>query len=189
MEGSGIFPADDCTEIASDVIAFAQARFDDPSLEDTLHDQLGPGPFELVCMFVSPEADFQALVDATSCRFGGADVLACTTAGEVGRAGYEEDQVVAIAFRSQHCRVLTYAIDDLSRIDEQSVADRLIEGRLSLAQMRPDVGVGLRLPDDRRVEPARRTVDGFSVCRSWIDTAFWRIVRRRNELLSNVARP
>ncbi|HKK97923.1 MAG TPA: FIST N-terminal domain-containing protein [Marivita sp.] len=138
VEGSGVFPADDCTEIASDVIAFAQARFDDPSLVDTLHDQLGQGPFELVCMFVSPEADFQALVEAASCRFGGADVLACTTAGEVGRAGYEEDQVVAIAFRSQYCRVLTYAIDDLSQIDEQSVADRLIEGRLSLAQDAPD---------------------------------------------------
>ena len=137
MEGSRVFPATECTEITSDVIAFAQSRCDDPTLVDNLHDQLGPGPFELVCLFISPEADFQALVEATSRRFGAADVLACTTAGELGRNGYEEDQVVAIGFRSAHSNVLTYAIEDLDALDDQTVADGLIEARLALAQRAP----------------------------------------------------
>ena len=96
MEGSRVFPETECTETASDVVAFAQAHCDDAHIVDSLHDQLGSGPFELVCLFISPEADFQALVDATSRRFGAADVVACTTAGELGRDGYEEQQVVAI---------------------------------------------------------------------------------------------
>jgi hypothetical protein len=138
VEGSRVFPETECTETASDVVAFAQAHCDDPHIVDSLHDQLGSGPFELVCLFISPEADFQALVDATSRRFGAADVVACTTAGELGRDGYEEQQVVAIAFRSAHARVLTYAIDDLNAIDDQSVADKLIEARLALAHRTPD---------------------------------------------------
>jgi hypothetical protein len=138
VEGSGVFPATECPENASDVIAFAQSRCDDPILVETLHDQLGPGPFELVCLFVSPEADFQSLVEKTSRRFGAADVLACTTAGELGRHGYEEEQVVAIGFRSKHASVLTYAIDDLSALEDQVVADRLIDARLTLAQRAPN---------------------------------------------------
>lgn len=138
MGGSRLLPATDSTEITSDVIAFAQTRCDDPALVDSLHEQLGPGPFELVCLFVSPEADFQSLVELASHQFGAADVVACTTAGELGHAGYEEDQVIAIGFRSKHASVLTYAIENLDKIDEHSIADALIEARLALAQQSPD---------------------------------------------------
>jgi len=138
VEGSGVFPVTECPEIASDVIAFAQSRCDDPTLVETLHDQLGPGPFELVCLFIAPEADFKTLVDDTAHRFGAADVLACTTAGELGRHGYEEEQVVAIGFRSAHANVLTYAIENLDALDDQAVADALIEARLALAKRAPN---------------------------------------------------
>ncbi|WP_348647598.1 FIST N-terminal domain-containing protein [Marivita sp. S6314] len=111
---------------------------DDPTSVDQICDQLGPGPFELVCLFVSSDADFRSLVTKASDRFGAADVLACTTAGEIGQAGYEEHQVIAIGFRSSHFNVLTYAIENLDVIDEQTVTDRLIEARLSLAKQTPE---------------------------------------------------
>lgn len=138
MEGSTVFPETDHAATATEVIAIAQVRCCDPDSADQIVDQLGPGPFELVCLFVSPEADFDGLVAQTSRRFGDADVLACTTAGEIGRSGYEEQQIIAVAFRSGHFKILTYAIEGLDDIDEQSVAGTLIEARLTLAQKRPD---------------------------------------------------
>ncbi len=115
----------------------AQVRCDDPDSADQIAEQLGLGPFELVCLFVSPEADFDALVAATAHRFGDADVVACTTAGEIGRGGYEDDQIIAVAFRKDHFKTASYAIVDLDKIDEQSVADTLIDARLTLTQATP----------------------------------------------------
>ncbi|MCR9107954.1 FIST N-terminal domain-containing protein [Marivita sp. XM-24bin2] len=137
MEGCRAFPEAERSETA-EVIAVAQVRCDDPASADQIATQLGPGPFELVCLFVSPEADFAALVTATAHLFGGADVLACTTAGEIGRAGYEDDQIIAVGFRKDHFKFLTYAIENLDEIEEQSVADTLIEARLALTQTTPD---------------------------------------------------
>jgi hypothetical protein len=138
VEGNRVFPDANCSETASDIIAVAQAQSDDPNVVNSIHTQLGPGPFELVCLFASPEADFQALVAEASHRFGAADVVACTTAGEIGRGGYEDDQVIAIGFRSDVFHVRTYAIADLDAIAEQAIADELIEARLALAQRSPD---------------------------------------------------
>ena len=138
MEGSRVFPDIDSSENASGIAAFAQVRCDDPNPVDAICSQLGSGPFELLCLFVSPDADFRSVVSETSQRFAAADVVACTTAGEIGRQGYEDDQVIAIGFRSDHMRAFTYAIENLDTIDEQSIVDGLIEARLSLAQRAPD---------------------------------------------------
>ena len=83
--------------------------------------QLGGGPFGLVCLFASPEADFIALNDAAIGAFGGADVFACTTAGEIGRAGYEEGQIIAIAFPSALFAVDALAIDGLDALDDNGM--------------------------------------------------------------------
>lgn len=98
---------------------------------------LGPGPHALVCLFVSPRADFAALARGARDRFAGADVLACTTAGEIGRAGYEDAQIIAVAFHADHFRFATYSIEGLDRLDEQAVVDHLIQTRLGLARQAP----------------------------------------------------
>ena len=138
VEGSRVFPDTEGSEPATEVVAIAQVNGDDADSADQIARQLGPGPFELVCLFVSPEADFGGLISETAHRFGGADVLACTTAGEIGQSGYEEDQIIAVAFRSAHFNILTYAIEDLDDIEEQTVAGGLIEARLALTQTSPD---------------------------------------------------
>jgi hypothetical protein len=138
VEGSRVFPEAERSETDQEVIAVAQVRCDDPDSADQIAKQLGPGPFELVCLFVSSEAEFSALVAATAHLFGDADVLACTTAGEIGRAGYEEEQIIAVAFRKNNFKVHTYAIEDLDDLNEQSVAGSLIEARLALAHKTPN---------------------------------------------------
>lgn len=153
MEGSRVLSDIPPYEPVQEVIAVAQVPCDADTPADQIDRQLGPGPFELVCLFVSPEADFDRLVADTAQRFAGADVLACTTAGEIGRAGYEDRQIIAVAFRTGHFDVLTYAIEDLDRIEEEAVAGALIEARLALTQT----------SRDRMSEFAFLMVDGLSL--------------------------
>lgn len=98
---------------------------------------LGPGPFELVLMFVSAQCDFAALSAEASDRLDARHVTACTTAGEIGAAGYEEGQIVALGLLPSHFRAACYLVDGLDRIDPQSEIDRLIRHRVELADEAP----------------------------------------------------
>ena len=115
----------------------AQVACDDAAPIDALLAQLGPGPFALVCLYVSPQADFAALNRAAQGRFGAAEVLAGTTAGEIGTHGYEEAQVIAVGFPAALFCVDCYAIDDLDQLDAQSTIDAVIHRRVALAQRAP----------------------------------------------------
>ncbi len=101
--------------------------------------RLGPGPFSLVCLFASPDADFAGLTRNAHRAFGGADVLACTTAGELGKNGYEDGQIIAIGFPASHFTTSTFAITDLGNLDEQALIDRLIQERMTLNQRAPEM--------------------------------------------------
>ncbi|MAB07381.1 MAG: GfdT protein [Rhodobacteraceae bacterium] len=105
-----------------------------------ISEQLGPGPFELVCLFASPKADFAALNHAAIKAFGGADVFGCTTAGEIGRDGYEEGQIIAVAFPSELFTVDAMAIDGLDALDDRKVIDQIIQRRMTLNIDAPDKG-------------------------------------------------
>lgn len=112
----------------------AQVACDHPAPVEAICDQFGPERFDLVLIFVSPDADFTTLTQSAIGRFGGADVLACSTAGELGREGYEDGQIIAVGFPSALFSVQTYAIDNLDHMDQQAVTDGLIEHRVALGQ-------------------------------------------------------
>lgn len=116
----------------------SEAFATDPDPVSVLAEELGPGPFALVCLFVSPAGDFHEIVSAAHGRFGGAQVMACTTAGEIGRAGYVEGRVVAVGFPTGTFSTATVMIEELSRHDSQAFADRLVRERLALAESAPD---------------------------------------------------
>ena len=61
---------------------------------------LGPGPFALVILFISPLADMAALIAGLDAVFPETPFMGCTTAGEIGRDGYAEGQIVAVALPS-----------------------------------------------------------------------------------------
>ena len=101
---------------------------------------LGPGPFELVLLFINNQADFPALARQASAQLPANHVVACTTAGEIGETGYEEGQIVALAFGASQFRACCYPID-LSHWDNpQSETDRLIRTRVALEENAPDFG-------------------------------------------------
>lgn len=118
-------------------LRMAQIDARDPNAATRLAAQLGRGPFALVCLFASPDADFPALVHGAQGLFGDASVMACTTAGELGKSGYENGQIVAVALPSASFSATTYVIAPLDDIDEQAEVDRLIQSRLSLAASAP----------------------------------------------------
>ncbi|MBV2360921.1 FIST C-terminal domain-containing protein [Thalassococcus sp. CAU 1522] len=101
--------------------------------------QLGAGPFALVCLFASPRTDFRALVQATAGGFGDADVLACTTAGELGRGGYADGLIIAVAFPADLYAVSTVPIDNLGALDAPVLMDMLIRKRMALTQRAADM--------------------------------------------------
>ena len=100
---------------------------------------LGPGPFAMVCLFASPCADFPALTRGLTDALSPAPVLACTTAGELGRRGYEEDQIIAVAFPQEHFAVETLVIEPVDALDEQAVIDTLIQTRIALGRRARDM--------------------------------------------------
>lgn len=103
-----------------------------------LYEQLGPGPFSFISIMATPLADFEAMVAEAQQLYPDTDVVACTTAGEITGAGYDEGTIVAIAFPSVDfvsCSILIQGIDDM---DTQSVVDQITLERVALQQRAPD---------------------------------------------------
>lgn len=98
---------------------------------------LGRYEFAQVCLFVSPEADFDAIIASAAETFGSAQVLACTTAGEIGQHGYEEGQIIAIGFPNDLFAVAPLLVAPLTDLDHQGQIDRVIRARLRLAATDP----------------------------------------------------
>lgn len=99
-----------------------------------LRDGLGSTDLSLVCLFVSPLADFDHIARDASQAFAGATVVACTTAGEIGSGGYADGHVVAAAFPRQSFASTTLELAPLSNLDPQSQIERVIKARRQLAR-------------------------------------------------------
>ena len=72
---------------APQALRSAQIDAADPDPVHALKRGLGPGPFAMVTLFVSPDANFARITHEAHQAFPGAEVLACTTAGEIGVTG------------------------------------------------------------------------------------------------------
>lgn len=103
-----------------------------------LCEALGEGPFALVILFVSPEADMAALTAAAGTCFPGARVIGCTTAGEISDQGYTEGEIVAVALSARHFAAETVVIPDLGAMAPRELIGRLVRARQLLMQDHPD---------------------------------------------------
>jgi hypothetical protein len=118
-----------------------------------LAQMLGQGPFALVILFISPQADMAALTAGLDAVFPDTPVMGCTTAGEIGRDGYAEGQIVAVALKSAHFGAEALLVPDLDDLNPQALISRLIRVRQGLIRTRPDW----------RHEFAFLLVDGLSI--------------------------
>lgn len=131
--------------------AFAQAS-DDKALE-RLTDGLGPGPFALVMLFMSPDADLPRIARTAEHILPAHRVVGCTTAGEISGIGYDEGSIVAIGFPSTHFAADTLLMEDLTRLDARNLAEAFLHMRQRLALQRHDLSEELAI----------LLVDGLSV--------------------------
>ncbi|MEJ6402678.1 FIST N-terminal domain-containing protein [Yoonia sp. 2307UL14-13] len=107
-----------------------------------LHDMLGTVSFSLLILFVSPRADFRAIVAEAARFFPGTRVVACTTAGEIGVTGYQEGQIVAVGFPETDFSATAIAIANLETFDPVAETDRIAQERVALQERCPDMETG-----------------------------------------------
>ncbi|MDT8855678.1 FIST N-terminal domain-containing protein [Paracoccaceae bacterium Fryx2] len=98
---------------------------------------LGPGPFAVVILFISPLADMDGLIAQLDRCAPGVPVIGCTTAGEISPEGYAEGEIVALGLPAAHFAADTLLIPDLGHLDRQDLIGRLIRSRAGLARQQP----------------------------------------------------
>ena len=132
LEGHAV--ADQC-----DILRTGEVRASTTSPVARLKRVLGDEPFALVALFVTPAIDFDAVVSEAAEHFPGSDVLACTTAGEIGATGYDDGLIVAVGFPSDGFVTKSIMIDEIHTLDIQSTIDAITLERISLRDRTPEL--------------------------------------------------
>ncbi|WP_343039752.1 FIST signal transduction protein [Paracoccus limosus] len=111
--------------------AFAPAGASDAVAR--LKRDLGPGPFSLVMLFISPEADLARIAREAQDALPADLVLGCTTAGEISQQGYDQNSIVAFGFARSDFAASCILVPDLSRISRHGLTQELLQTRQRLA--------------------------------------------------------
>lgn len=95
-----------------------------------LHEQIAQARMELVVFFCSSAYDLDALAVEIGSRFAGVQVVGCTTAGEIGPAGYCDYSVSGASFPTDGFSIVAGAIEGLRTFDTgigQNLAQHLLQ--------------------------------------------------------------
>lgn len=122
----------------SGVLRTAQVTWTDQAPVTALRTSLGDTPLQMLALFVTPKADFSAIVAEAAQLYPDTDVVACTTAGEIGAAGYEDGIIVAIGFPRADFASTSLLIDDLANFDPQPSMDLVASERVKLQEKNLD---------------------------------------------------
>ena len=131
LEGRAV--ADRC-----DILRTGEVRASTTSPVRHLKRKLGNGPFAMVALFVTSKVDFKEVVTEAEKLFPDTDVLACTTAGEIGTTGYEDGLVVAVGFPSDGFSTKSIMIENISALDVQATVDQIALERMRLRDRTPE---------------------------------------------------
>ncbi|KPA21632.1 FIST N domain protein [Shimia sp. SK013] len=124
-------------EEAAGLVRRGFAPCEAPDAIDRLVTALGHDPLALVILFLSPQTPLPEFLRSAKGRFGAAQVVGCTTAGELGAEGYTEGEIVAIGFPQAHFAASTLLIDDLNDIRASDRISQMIQNRNALAASHP----------------------------------------------------
>jgi hypothetical protein len=104
MSTQGIRLAQSCAIEARQAVAEFHAAVAQPHME-------------LVIFFCSSEYDLDVLTEEMNRLFAGAQVVGCTTAGEIGPAGYRQHSLSGVSFPAGSCVAVNGILDNLSQFD------------------------------------------------------------------------
>lgn len=110
----------------------AQVRCTTTAPVTDLHAQLGETPLSLLMLFVTPQTEFAGVIAEAEELYPDTDVVACTTAGEIGDTGYGDGLIVAVGFPSADFASTSLAIDDLDHFAAEAEMDRIAQERVAL---------------------------------------------------------
>ncbi|MEP1518698.1 FIST N-terminal domain-containing protein [Ascidiaceihabitans sp.] len=158
--------------VASPVLLTTQVSWADTSPVAQIRKDFGAEPLSFLSLFISPRADFQSVVDQAQRLFAGTDVVACTTAGEIGAAGYDDGQIIAIGFPASGFASTSLAIEHVDDLNPLPLIDRIALERIQLQDQNPKmkhsfaflVVDGLSLAEDTltaTISPALRDMPIF----------------------------
>ena len=150
----------------------AQVRCETTAPVAVLRAQLGDTPLALLVLFVTSQTDFSAVVKEAEQLYPDTDVVACTTAGEIGASGYDDGLIVAVGFPENDFASTSLAIADLDRFLAETETDRIAQERVALQDRSADmqngfaflIVDGLSLREDTltaRISPALRDMPLF----------------------------
>lgn len=123
----------------SSILCTAQVPWTNTSPATQIKKDLGATQFSLVALFVTPHANFgDVIAEAEKC-FPDTDVVACTTAGEIGSAGYDEGLIVAIGFPKSGFSTTSLLIEGIHDLHAQPTIDRIALERVALQNRHPDM--------------------------------------------------
>ncbi|MFZ3119877.1 MAG: nitric oxide-sensing protein NosP [Variovorax sp.] len=84
------------------------------------HARVAQPAMALVIFFCSSEYDLDALADEMKHLFGDIQVVGCTTAGEIGPAGFRDHSLSGASFPASHFRVAVGHVDHLQTFDVEA---------------------------------------------------------------------
>lgn len=97
-----------------------------------LHEAIAQPHMALVVFFCSSRFDLTVLAKEINTRFAGTPVVGCTTAGEIGPAGYRSGTLVGVSFPSRDFSAATACIEELTTFDEARARDAVASLRHSI---------------------------------------------------------
>ncbi len=101
---------------AEQTIRIAQSCAQDPrEAVEEFHAGVAQPDATLVIFFCSSEYDRDVLAAEMGRRFAGAQVVGCTTAGEIGPAGCRDHSITGVSFSPGACRAVIGRLGDLRR--------------------------------------------------------------------------
>jgi hypothetical protein len=121
-----------------------------------LYRQLGQPELALVLLFVSPRYPLDELAPVLERYFGNTLIIGCTTAGEIGPAGYQQGSISGVSFGEPDFFAVARRIEDLHHFELSDAFESVMTARYELAKK---VGG----PIDRRTF-ALMLIDGLSAC-------------------------
>ncbi len=84
---------------------------------EEFHAAVAQPNMELVIFFCSSEYDLDALAAEINRLFAGIQVVGCTTAGEIGPAGYYQHSLSGVSFPKGSCVAVSGLLDRLSQFE------------------------------------------------------------------------
>ncbi|MFK7876179.1 MAG: FIST N-terminal domain-containing protein [Paracoccaceae bacterium] len=154
-------------KVQSDVLctAFVACNQDAPVTQ--IKSQFGAKVFSLLALFVSPKADFAAVVAEANRLYPNVDVVACTTAGEITDVGYDEGQIMAVGFPASGFATTSLMIEDIDDLKPEPLIDRIALERVGLQERHLDKTNGF----------AFLVVDGLSLSEDALSATIWPALR------------